>query len=87
MDHRSRSLTFVPCTVLSKDKGDVMTSAFKQFVSDEVEAIMSSMTKECLNDPALCCTSALAWIEKNAEEYRNEWTRLHATDEISAGNV
>lgn len=57
-----------------------MSCSFRDFVQEEIQAIMDSMSEECRNDPVLMGKTALEWVEQNAEEFRNMWNQKHVSD-------
>jgi hypothetical protein len=52
-----------------------MNDPFKDFLDDEIDAMLASMDPESRANPDVCSQKAMDWIDKNAVRFRDEWNR------------
>lgn len=60
---------------MSKGEKKKKSDFFREYIEAELDEMLDSMDERCRQDPELCRKSAIEWIEKNAECFRNHWDK------------
>jgi len=67
-----------------------MEKFLKEYLNSEMREMMAEvgtlLGQECPPDSSDFNLSAIAWIQKNAAEFRVRWNKLHSMNELSELN-